>query len=85
LPVIQANQPLTARRHVGRLRIEDFVNVAARALRLRRLVAREVLLIPMENGTRRRLAAFKDVKPFRHGVGIAAEHAAAEQLAGSHC
>src|SRR5260370_5155344 len=79
LPVIETNKPLTARWHGRSLGIQNFVYILPRSFRFRRFIAREMLPVPVYDGTRRRLAAFQRVQSLAHGVRIAAEHAAADQ------
>src|SRR5262249_23304677 len=80
LPAVEADQPVAARRYGGRPGVEHLVDVTAGARGLGRLVAGEVLAIPVQDRPGRRLPALQRVESLDHGVGVAAGHAAAEQL-----
>ena len=75
LEVLVNDEATGAGRHVGDALVEDLVGVHSQALGGRGQVAAEVVLEPLEDGTRGDEAAFAGVLARHDAVGVAAEEA----------
>src|SRR5262245_53418990 len=79
LPIIQANDSIASRLDGSGLRVEHFINISTVPLRLGGFVAGEVLAVPVQDRSGRGLTTFERKESLDNGVGVAAQHAAAQE------